>query len=715
MESLKLSSLNGIPLESVRNSNVVVACASLLLLVPSYAQKPESAQNPVFRVSSTLVQIDAVVTDAKGNQIPDLTANDFELYADGVPQPITHFSYVSISLPANQTAPAKDSAKNPLLAAPPAMSIRREEVRRTMVLMVDDLNLSFESLARVRFSLLKFVDEQMQPGDLVAVCRTGSGTSAFQQFTSDRRLAHAVINGLRWNPNGRYGISFFEPLSPDPHRYVAPAQTGLQTVDLGSKQGSPGMMQQLDHLRQNTLAGGALGAIDYVVQALRDMPGRKSVILFSDGLVIDSSDDFTLNALHRLVDRANRSGTVIYTMQGAGLQTLQPGAADNLDLNMIRHISEIEDRRGGKLFAAQSGLEYLSQLTGGLAYFNGNDLNDGLSRVLEDQKGYYLLGYAPPAGTFNVEKGERPYHKLKVVLKDKHLNVRSRTGFYGATDEETQPRFASAIEEIRAAMLSPFAASGVGLRLTPLYSEVPGRGPVVRSLLDIDAHDLTFKPILDGSFQAKIKLLAAAYGPDNKQLVAFGYDYIVTVEPGHMDEVLRDGALYNVQMALPKPGGFHIRVAVRDEETKRTGSANEFIDIPDARKKRLALSSVILAAAARSNGAESPSLGPSAARREFHRGEIVQYFSVLENGDPKHIAAADTFVQIRIVREGRQIYLKPARVVDLPDHKRAATGLLKLGEDLPTGDYFFQVVASLPKKPKSSPAEQWTDFAVLPN
>ena len=61
-------------------------------------------------------------------------------------------------------------------------------MRRTIVLMADDLGLSFESMAFVRRSMLKFVNQQMQPGDLVAVCRTGAGAGTLQQFTSDKRL-----------------------------------------------------------------------------------------------------------------------------------------------------------------------------------------------------------------------------------------------------------------------------------------------------------------------------------------------------------------------------------------------------------------------------------------------------------------------------------------------------------------------------------------------
>jgi VWFA-related protein len=145
-------------------------------------------QNPVFRVTSTLVQVDAVVIDSKGRQVPDLTAADFSLYADGKIQKITNFSYVAVSPQATPLPAAKAVAKDPTLAPPPDANIRREDVRRTIVLMVDDLNLSFESLAFVRFSLLKFIDRQMQPGDLIAIRKTGA-KPVHRMFMKTRRIS----------------------------------------------------------------------------------------------------------------------------------------------------------------------------------------------------------------------------------------------------------------------------------------------------------------------------------------------------------------------------------------------------------------------------------------------------------------------------------------------------------------------------------------------
>src|SRR5436309_12727069 len=156
------------------------------------------AQNPaqrdkddVVRISVTLVQVDAVVIDGKGRYVTDLQPEDFEISEDGKRQHITNFSYVSTQPPtptANLPEKGKPGKNEPPAPPTPPTHLRPEQVRRTMALVVDDLGLSFESTAFLRDSLKKFVNQQMQPGDLVAIIRTGAGVGALQQFTTDKRL-----------------------------------------------------------------------------------------------------------------------------------------------------------------------------------------------------------------------------------------------------------------------------------------------------------------------------------------------------------------------------------------------------------------------------------------------------------------------------------------------------------------------------------------------
>jgi VWFA-related protein len=694
----------------------------------------------VFTVTSTLVQVDAVVTDSKGHHITDLKPEDFQVFEDGKLQKLTHFSYVQVTQepkPAQELKAerAKPAPKGPsALPPPPLAQIRPEDVRRTIVLMVDDLGLSFESMAFVRSSLRKFVNEQMQPGDLVAICRTGAGSGSLQQFSVDKRVLLSIIDGLRYNFNGRFGLSYFDPYG----KYSA-----LAEMLSGNGHGSPthsGAAGSLDvaYDAQGSANAtvGTLGAVDYIVGALREMPGRKSIVLFSDGFSLfgpgtgpngsgpawDIYDD-AVRALRRLIDRANRSGTVIYTMHATGLQTLQPDAQDNphLDqmsgeranaaLNRMTHVGGGRDVLNNIL---QQNLAYLADNTGGLAYQNGNDLNWGLDRMLEDQAGYYLLGYHPSDTTLQVKNGRTDFHRIQVKVMSGGLHVRSRSGFFGETDDQTLPRYNTPAEQLRATMLSPFKSSGVDVRLTALYAEVPKVGPVVRNLLWINAADLTWKHDDHGNDRAQVLLVAVATGAGDLPLATVGRVFDLQVPPGKMIEATRDGALYTLDVPVPKRGAYQVRVAVRDEATAKIGSATQFIDIPELKKMGFALASVVLQDGERSQNAPGL-LAISSALRRFKQGGSLEFLCVVENGR-KRRPDVDMAARVRILRDGKEIYSAPNQVVDMKGTGQAVFGVLKLSDEMIPGDYNLQVIAAERNSgngASGTAAGQWTDFTVV--
>src|SRR5205085_7281154 len=123
---------------------------------PRQAAAPAD-KDDVVRISVTLVQVDAVVTDGKGRYVTDLKPEDFEVSEDGKRQHLSHFAYVETQ-PATPAVTPPDPDKTSAKAWPtPPARLRPEQVRRTIALVVDDLGLSFESTAVVRDALKRFV------------------------------------------------------------------------------------------------------------------------------------------------------------------------------------------------------------------------------------------------------------------------------------------------------------------------------------------------------------------------------------------------------------------------------------------------------------------------------------------------------------------------------------------------------------------------------
>ena len=696
------------------------------------AQQPPASQEPVFRVTVNLVQIDAVVTDSKGRHVGNLTAKDFEILEDGRPQRITNFSYVEqAAARETPTAPPRKEARAPAVVPLPPMRLRPEQVRRTIALVVDDLGLSWESTHFVRRSLKKFVDEQMQPGDLVAVIRTRAGMGAMQRFTADKRLLHAAIERVRWYP-GRSGISPFDPLGGDPLEKLA----AISSITGGRRISTPGIVERakdLEAYRQEYFTIGTLGALRYVIDGLRELPGRKSVILFSDGLSLWRAErrehrERLLTSFRGIIDRANRSSVVIYAMDARGLQSMMPGADEDVAYLYLLGPTELERRitdRASAFLESQQALQYMAGMTGGFAVYNTNDLNWGLDRVLEDQAGYYLIGYKPDSSTFRAGKDAPDYHKIRVRVKLGGLRVRSRSGFYGVVDEEARPAPRTSAEQLIAGLRSPFGGA-IGLRLTSLFSIHPQLGATVRNLMHVDLHDLTFSESAGGAHVARIDVAAMTYGEDGAAVDQKVSTWELSIQDADFQDWLRKGVIYTQDVPIRKPGAYQLRVAVRDDATGKVGSASEFIEVPDVAQARLVMSGIVLGSAVEAAGpaetthTEKPEdIEGHPAIRTFHPGQTLQFGCQLYSAalDPK-TSAPNVETRVVLLREGKAVFTGNPVALHIkgqPDLNRImVTGWVRLGSGLEAGPYVFQVIAQDKlAKEKQAFASQWIDFEVV--
>lgn len=745
-----------------QTSLALILIFSLLISVAAQTQKPAPPQTPppqaqtvqqgqadedeVVRITTNLVQVDAVVTDKKGNQVTDLRPEEMEIFEDGRPQKITNFSYISTeNSTAQPVTPAAPVDKN----APPVppVRLRPEQVRRTIALVVDDLGLSFESTYYVRQALKKFVDQQVQPGDLVAIIRTAGGMGALQQFTSDKRQLYAAIERVKWNPNGRAGVGAFAPLQGT----TLAQSDGNQNSGNGSASDERGtnVNEDIDQFREDIFTVGTLGALNYVVRGMKELPGRKSILLMSDGIQIFIKDDPTrstrvLESLRRLTDLANRASVVIYTMDARGLQTLGLTAADDTSGFTPDQLETQLQNRRASFFESQNGLNYLARQTGGFPIFNSNDLSGGIKRVLDDQKGYYLIGYRPDESTFDKVTGRRKFHKFSIKLKRPGLSVRTRTGFYGITNEEAIPPRQTRFQQLVSALTSPFASGGVRLRLTSLFANDPKSGSFVRSLLHIEARDLTFTDEPDGWHKAVFDVLALTFGDNGTVVDEVNRIQTIRVRGETYKRVLENGFVYYLTLPIKKPGAYQLRTALRDTTSEKVGSASQFIDVPNINKNHLTISGIVISGidpAAKSKQTNKESAGEalapgtqanaaeeeiadtdpqaSAAVRKFRRGMILQYGYVIYNAQLDKAAGRPQLqTQMRVFRDGKEFFagrVQPLDASGQSDLKRIASGgALQLGTDMTPGEYILQIIVTDPlAKPKYRTTTQWIDFEIV--
>ena len=424
--------------------------AALLPALAALAQNPApKPDDTVIRIDVNLVQVDAVVTDSRGRRVTDLPATAFDLLEDGKPQAITNFSYVSAkpgAAPPAHRVPVK-LAKGDV--PPPPRAVRPTEVRRALALVVDDLGLAGQNIPVVRNAIRSFVDDQMRPGDVIAIVRTGAGMGALQQFTDDKRLLYAALERVKYGQS-RVGVSSFAPLG-----------SGTRGTAL------------IDHLREQTLAVGTLGALRFVVNGMRDFPGRKSVILFTENIRLmfrGTTDEMVDHAVQQLSDAASRASVVIHAIDPRGMPDYQVTAADDTSHMSRRRVSRVPAQREQEVIQTEQGMFVLAEQTGGLFLHDTNDLAGALRKAADDSDGYYLLGYHPNAGTFETANGQPRFHRIEVKVHGSGLHVRSRDGFFGEPGGN-QPAEHTRQAEIVHALQSPFGGA-IHPRLTAIFSNV---------------------------------------------------------------------------------------------------------------------------------------------------------------------------------------------------------------------------------------------------
>lgn len=655
------------------------------------------------RVAVEEVRLDAVVLDKKGRPITDLTAADFEIYQDTLPQEVTSATYIS-----NQTAPEaapRLPGKRPKALAPlPAPAPEPEEVNRTIVFVVDDMSMRFEHVHYARMAMQNFVEKQMQPGDMVAILRTGYGNSALQMFLADKGQLLARIEKVRWGSNAGRDVEF------DRANY-----------------------------NLNYIFDSQISTIRYALGALGRLPGRKAVIVLSaqptipkpiyttvEDMFAGKDIDFyyrVLRQYNQLADEALRSGAVVHVMDVRGL--LAP------DTNVwTRGENPGMDFSGfGGNFS--DGQNPLPQKTGGTFVQNANFMVDGVGEEVGNMlRGYYLLSYSPPATTFK-ENRRDIYHRVIIKVKRKGATVHTRDGFYGRAADEAGPPERHPLQE---AIFSPFQFRDLGVSLASGYIDGAGAGYVLRSWIHLDSRNLTLREKPGEGHFAEVETVALTSDIDGWVHDSRLLRYLFRIPEENLDWVREHGIRFSLLLPVRKPGAYYVRAAVRDIDSGKIGSAYQFIEIPDLGKDRLALSDIFVLATAedaewiRSGTAReleetvfTPVLGRddgrSPALRQYAAGDNFRHMAVLYHAKVKKEEPADLELQSVLYRDGVEVFRsapQPLDVRGLTNFDRIpVTQKLTLGKDLAAGDYVLELLArDKRRKEKDGLVSQALDFQI---
>ncbi len=572
---------------------------TICLLAPGVIARPGAqappaqapGDQPTFRTGTRLATFDAVVTDAKGRHVTDLTPADFEVVERGKRQTVRQVVYVHTVRPGS--APTADAIADagapgtPAIAMPGRPGVSREQTGRVMAIVVDDLRMSFRSTVDVRTMLNRYLERQLQPGDLVAIIRTAGGAGALQQFTTDRRLLKAAIERIHWSAR----VWPFDPYGPWD----------------GDGEGLA------DRFERDVTLEGSLGALAYAVRGVQALPGRKTVVFVSEGFPLASASSLMIDALpdvDQVIDSANRGGVVMYTIDPRGLAN-PVGMGGAATFTAERSRSDASYTGTGAAIAApasfsastvlyemQGSLEYLAEQTGGFAVVNQNNITAGLARIVADTRGYYLIGFdsaIPPR--VRADKGE-----VKIRVKRKDLQVRARRDRFGPADPDALPP-PPPTDPLLSAALSPFTTGTLDVRLSALFGHDATEGDFVRVLVAVDPAGITLAEAADGGREGNLTLLVFALDNEGNVVGQTREVIAVRLDADAYNRARRHGLRYGARLPFKKAGGYQIRAAVLDDRSQAIGASAQFVEVPRVGNKRVALSGVVLTEA---NAGEKP-------------------------------------------------------------------------------------------------------------
>lgn len=665
---------------------------ALGLVLTTSAQQPAAPKqeqpDDVVKINAELVQTDVMVFDKSGHLVEGLSPDEFVLTLDGKPRPISFFESIKTgsSEEASQLRSSRGKSDR-LVQSSPLTGITRPG--RVVLFFVDDVHLSNASLTRTRRALTEFIDKRMHDGDQVAIVSTSGQIGFLQQLTNNEAVLHEAIERLNYKRNpetyaGRTVITDYQANQVAEHNDRA-LFNYLVTSTINEYQLVPakgGDARGLSQLAANNVrnrvnqisansravANDTLSVLLSLMNSSAQLPGRKLVFFVSDGFITDTRGSSALSMLKRVTELASRVGVVVYTMEASGVYYDPAVDASRNDFVEGMGSGVVARNWTAESSGLREPLRILADDTGGRALLNSNSIPGSIQEALDETSSYYLLAWRPDAEEQRTGKAQ-----LKVTLKNHpELRVRLRRNFYTSlrkaaeSESPKTPVIAKAHSKSTAAPPQPEPEVELLSALGSLYSKktlptslaigyvnTPDQGLLLKLSMQVERGAFTF----DAPEKKEIDVIGAAID-DRGMIVSF--KQLLTVTPNAAAEKSGLPVQWNQQLRVPA-GLYQVRVALRERGSGRTGSVQQWIEVPGVAKTSIAMSSLFVAE--RKIGAGEPqsqraspgSLLVNVTQR-FQRSSVLRYQTYLYHPSG---AAADIQIEARVVQDGETIVVLP--------------------------------------------------------
>ena len=649
---------------------VRIFVAILLLALIAQAQEDE-----VVKVKSNLVNIDVIVKDKKGKYVSDLKAEDFVVTENGQPQKIEFFD---APLARGETRKAGE-----VTTAEPSAPPKPIEPRNYVSLVLDFQSTDISNLKPVRDGAIKYVREQMTDQDAVALLTVTHGLQMVQTFTQDKARLIAALENLGAAPDSKNfeqrdiadNVSnlrdFLNGAPTPPASGVTSPAAGAMMARVMIAQRVLAQFIQLRTALSIQQARPVLAALAALAEGLRPIPGKKTVVLFSQGFVTPAVLDWQVQST---IDMANRANVAIYIIDSAGLKASAPESGSYVPATPLGGISAITNQEqriravGGETvfdYARQEGqsreydiLYRLSGDTGGKFLKGNNDIGLGLERINEEIQARYTLAYRSTNQNF-----DGSFRKVKIEVRRPDVQITSRNGYYAIAPEEIV-LFSPADKKLLAGFKE--AQSTPGLPLYVSLTSFRTREGLYTVPLAIELPPTAVKFERKGDKRSmQLEVLGVLKAGSDRIVSRLGGNFDVNLNADDYDKIASNNIFYRQDLQLTS-GQYTVELMVRDKQSGKIAARREQFVLPET-ESEFTVTPVVLshyveaASQLPPNPADVPDvfvygkqvIRPSAARQFKNTDNLIMFLNVYNAANSPDTGKPLVRVTVRLMKDGQ--------------------------------------------------------------
>jgi VWFA-related protein len=534
-----------------------------------------SAQSLTEKIDVSLVNVDVTVT-SHGAPARGLTRDDFQIFEDGVPRPITNFYSVEPPSPGARNVQTAPATAAPTVIADPA----DERFRRKVLVIVDNRHVTMHNRDRALAALERFVDDRFTGGTYDwSIALVSDKAHVMLPLTSDKEKLHETVAAIR-----RIAANPGRPAQEDVMR--------LTTVDnfvAGNSVASGGSRAALQDMADLSVRAQMKADATHTVDAIRDAvrsfagaPGRKIILLVTGSLGFDDTGSpFAASAQSAisgpasvagaarfatvmrdvLIHEANASNVSFYIVNSEGL-TDSGGSDATAGSGELGFASSIGRGFTGGSSNQLAAMYWLARETGG-RLMPGNSPEKSLAEFDRASSTFYSLAYKPAHGD------DGKYHSIKVRVNHSGYQLQYRTG-YSSVPVRVQ---------LARAMQSPFAAtmqqSSIPIDIITGNSTPSGAAGTVAVPLQatVPAKNLQFVPTENGSI-ARVDLYVSVFDERGRRISGNQL-----TREAHADNGTETAGNFveSRQLVLRRGIPYRVVVAVHDQVTDAIGIASKTV------------------------------------------------------------------------------------------------------------------------------------------